>query len=390
MNILIVNTLYFPEKVGGAEISVQDLAEAFSLSGINVGVLTLGKNKDKFYKVNNVGVWSLKIENNFWPFSSGENNTVSKLRWHINDIENKNYDKKINNIFEQFKPDILFTNNLSGFSTRIWNLAKLKNIKILHTIRDYYLQCPKTTKFKNSHNCITQCVSCKMLTSFKKNNSHQVDYLVGISDFVLKDHLKEGYFKNVPNEVIYNGFKFNFKPKKTKCLRDDKISFGYIGQINKEKGVELMLKSFLGLDDDKEKWELLIAGKVEKEYHNFLNDINNSKNIVYLGYADRYEFFKKIDVLIVPSLWQEPFGRVVLEAMINNKIVITNNTGGMNEIMENNKDLIFNSYKELNNLIKNIINNHNQIVFNNTLNFMSKFKIENIINKYCQIFFELH
>lgn len=390
MNILIVNTLYFPEKVGGAEISVQDLAEGFSSLGINVGVLTLGENKDKFYNINNVAVWSLKIENNFWPFSTGENNAISKLRWHINDIENKNYDKKIKNIFEQFKPDILFTNNLSGFSTRIWNLAKSKNIKILHTIRDYYLQCPKTTKFKNSHNCITQCVSCKMLTSLKKNNSYQVDYLVGISDFVLKDHLKEGYFKNVPNEVIYNGFKFNFKPKKTKCLRDDKISFGYIGQINKEKGVELMLKSFLGLDYDKEKWELLIAGKVEKEYHNYLKGINNSKNIVYVGYADRYEFFKKIDVLIVPSLWQEPFGRVVLEAMINNKIVITNKTGGMNEIMENNKDLIFNSYKELNNLIKNIINNRDGIVFNNTLNFMSKFKIENIINKYCQIFSKLH
>lgn len=390
MNILIVNTLYFPEKVGGAEISVQDLAEGFSSLGINVGVLTLGENKDKFYNINNVAVWSLKIENNFWPFSTGENNAISKLRWHINDIENKNYDKKIKNIFEQFKPDILFTNNLSGFSTRIWNLAKSKNIKILHTIRDYYLQCPKTTKFKNSHNCITQCVSCKMLTSLKKNNSYQVDYLVGISDFVLKDHLKEGYFKNVPNEVIYNGFKFNFKPKKTKCLRDDKISFGYIGQINKEKGVELMLKSFLGLDYDKEKWELLIAGKVEKEYHNYLKGINNSKNIVYVGYADRYEFFKKIDVLIVPSLWQEPFGRVVLEAMINNKIVITNKTGGMNEIMENNKDLIFNSYKELNKLIKNIINNRDGIVFNNTLNFMSKFKIENIINKYCQIFSKLH
>ena len=151
MKVLIVNTLYYPYKIGGAEISVQSLAEEFSLLGISVGVLTLGE-ADNFEVVNNISIWRLKIENIFWPFNNQSKNTILKLKWHTKDLNNKGYDSKIKAIFESFKPGILFTNNISGFSTRIWKLANIQNIKIVHTIRDYYLQCPKTTKYKNDKN----------------------------------------------------------------------------------------------------------------------------------------------------------------------------------------------------------------------------------------------
>lgn len=388
MNILIVNNLYHPNKIGGAEMSVKALAEGFISSGMKVSVLTLGES-DKFYQVNDVDVWQFKIENLYWPFNSQNKNTILKLGWHINDINNKSYDKKIKNVFDIIKPQILFTNNLSGFSTRIWHLAKSHNIKIIHTIRDYYLQCPKTTKFKRGRNCDSLCLDCKILTTLKKNNSNKIDYVVGISEFVLQDHLKEGYFKNVTNEIIYNGFKFDFEPKEFKFLNENKVTYGYIGQINKEKGVESMLKDFKGLEN-KENWSLLIAGHIGVEYLNYLKNLNNSNRITYLGYTNSKEFFEKIDILIVPSLWKEPFGRVVLEAMINNKIVITSKSGGLNELMINNQTFTFNSKtQELSKLLKYTLDNREHIAFNISKEFMTQFSIKKCVLKYSEIFYKL-
>lgn len=388
MNILIVNNLYHPHKVGGAERSVQVLAEEFNSLGMNVGVLSLGESF-RYYEVNDVQIWQLKIENIYWPFNSENKSTLSKLRWHIKDINNKCYDDRILKVFDQFKPEILFSNNLSGFSTRIWDLAKLYDIKIVHTIRDYYLQCPKSTKYKNSRNCDSLCLDCKALTTIKKNKSNKIDYVIGISDFVLQDHLKKGYFKNVSNKVIYNGFKFNFEPEEIKFLNDKEVTFGFIGQINKEKGIEELLKGFIDLEN-RNNWKLLIAGHIGEEYFKNLKKINNSSKIAYLGYTDSNQFFKKIDVLIVPSLWNEPFGRVVLEAMIKNKLVITSRVGGIKEVMVNNQILTFDPKKqELFELIKYVLNNQENITFNTSQEFMSQFSIKNVVSRYSDVFSEL-
>jgi len=67
MKILIVNTLYAPNQIGGAEKSVQTLAEKFTLLGHAVKVVCLGKENSN-YEIANVKVKVIKIKNNYWPF----------------------------------------------------------------------------------------------------------------------------------------------------------------------------------------------------------------------------------------------------------------------------------------------------------------------------------
>ena len=43
------------------------------------------------------------------------------------------------------------------------------------------------------------------------------------------------------------------------------------------------------------------------------------------------EFLAEIDVLIVPSLWEEPLGMVAIEALANHLPVIANKRGGLQE-----------------------------------------------------------
>ena len=200
MKVLIFNTLYYPIKIGGAEVSVQDLAKRLKKMDIEIGIVTLGEKSEKIY-VDGIPVWRLKIKNVFWPFGDYNHSRISKFVWHLVDVYNPRYSREIKAIYRDFRPDVVHTNNLSGFSVFVWGSAKRKNVKTVHTLRDYYLQCPKTTKYKNGKVCEQLCKQCKALSLIKKRKSDLVDCVVGISHFILEDHLRQGYFGNAMNKV---------------------------------------------------------------------------------------------------------------------------------------------------------------------------------------------
>src|SRR5205823_4393182 len=58
-------------------------------------------------------------------------------------------------------------------------------------------------------------------------------------------------------------------------------------------------------------------------------------NVEFLGKVDGGRFLPSIDVLVVPSLWQENSPRVVYEAFAHGVPVICSNRGGMPELVEN-------------------------------------------------------
>ena len=119
-----------------------------------------------------------------------------------------------------------------------------------------------------------------------------------------------------------------------------------------------------------------------------LNKINNSIQIEYLGYVDSSKFFEMIDVLIVPSLWNEPFGRVVIESILHSKPVIASNVGGIPELLINNKQFVFRpKVKELRTLIQKVILNSNfldEFKFEKT--YLEKFNIKNTVQQYLELF----
>jgi glycosyltransferase involved in cell wall biosynthesis len=388
MKIVIFNTLYHPYQVGGAERSVRALSEEFYSLGNEVLVITLGENED-FFNLNGVRVKVLKLENKYWPYNESEKKTLEKLQWHIRDMSNNKYNKSVKSILNSFNPDIVFTNNLSGFSTNIWGIARELNIKIVHTLRDYYLQCSKTTKFKNGENCKNICLECNLLSKIKKRNSDNVDFLVGISKYILDDHINNGFFKDIPQKVIYNGFDLPLKREKKIENSLETVTFGFIGQLNESKGIELILESFKSTK--KTNWKLQIAGKANDRYINKLNKINNSENITFLGYVESSAFFKSIDVLIAPSIWNEPFGRVVIESIFNNTPVIGSHRGGITELLSNNPNFIVQpTVKHFSNLLKIITSNPeflNTFIFDETFN--NKFQIQEIAKKYLNIFKKL-
>ncbi|HDZ2222635.1 TPA: glycosyltransferase, partial [Klebsiella pneumoniae] len=114
MNIILVNTLYYPYKIGGAEVSVQILAESLIEKGHSVTVVSIHEhNERKDTEHNGVKIIYLPYSNIYWGLSLTKRNPLSKILWHLIDLYNFKIAKEFENIIMDVKPDIVHTNNLS-------------------------------------------------------------------------------------------------------------------------------------------------------------------------------------------------------------------------------------------------------------------------------------
>lgn len=331
MKILLFNTLYYPNFIGGAEKSVQNLSESYINKGHDVVVISTTDKTDYFGYVNRVLVYYVNTNNIYWGFDESQHNFIEKSIWHAFDSYNTFISKKVRSILKKEKPDIVHTNNISGFSVNVWNIISELGIKIVHTLRDYHLLCPNVTMYKNGKNCIKQCTSCSIYSMPKKKLSSRVNALVGISDYILEKHLEMGYFKNIVSKDVIGNDVGNIISKE-KEFNPEKIVFGFIGQLTESKGVKLLLSVLYKLKNYSN-WELVIAGKGDEAFTMLLKDNYESERVLFIGKVQPQEFYSKIDVLVVPSLWQEPFGRVVVEGLKQKKMVIGSKRGGIIDLL---------------------------------------------------------
>lgn len=337
MKIVIICTLYPPYILGGAEISISLLAKGLVAQGNKVAVITTG-NSYKEEVLDGVHVYRIKNRNIYWRYPQREKSILRKSLWHLIDIYNPLYGADIKKILCSFQPDVINTSNLCGLSTMVWNIAHKLNIPIVHTLRDYYLLCPQQTMIKGTQSCEKQCLICRSYSAVKKKMSQKVDALVGISDFIREKHIRFGYFRNakiiktIPNSVDF--LQVNSK-EATYCI-------GYIGRLSPEKGIEFMIEAFMESKLSKQ-YKILIAGTGNKSYVDSLKTKYALPQVVFVGKQKQIDFFRQIDLLVVPSLWDEPFGRVVIEAYASHCPVFMSDNGGLKELQVDGISWCFNT-----------------------------------------------
>jgi glycosyltransferase involved in cell wall biosynthesis len=119
------------------------------------------------------------------------------------------------------------------------------------------------------------------------------------------------------------------------------LRFGFIGAINSVKGIELLLHTYI--KNPFHDTELLVAGVGNSEYSDKLKLSATGHTVRFLGRVKPADFYPLVDVVVVPSLWNEPLGTVIMEAMIFGKAVIASNTGGTPEmVVDGENGLLFN------------------------------------------------
>ncbi|MGE5423267.1 MAG: glycosyltransferase, partial [Ignavibacteriales bacterium] len=238
MKIMIFNTLYFPHIFGGAEKSVQILAEGLADLGHEVVVVSTAP-RDDVVIVNKVQVYYVRHRNLYWGGMPATHNRFLAMLWHIIDVCNPYMYRALARIVSNEKPDIIHTNMLTGFSSAPWIVARRYKIPVVHTLREYNLICERMSMFHKDHNCSQQCISCRLATAPKKflTNHDFVAHVVGLSNFIIHRHQDGKYFSGVTSSRIFNGIKDVEKHHPTARITSTlPIRILYLGRIDKAKG----------------------------------------------------------------------------------------------------------------------------------------------------------
>jgi glycosyltransferase involved in cell wall biosynthesis len=121
---------------------------------------------------------------------------------------------------------------------------------------------------------------------------------------------------------------------------------GFFARIAPEKGLHLLAESYVRLrrESDFSGSALEVAGYLAPEYRGYLRDIERRMKAAglahefhYRGELDRagkIEFLRSLNILSVPSTYDEPKGIFLLEAMASGVAVVEPRRGAFPEILE--------------------------------------------------------
>jgi glycosyltransferase involved in cell wall biosynthesis len=294
-----------------------------------------------------------------------------------------NINKKIQNK----KSDFILINNggyPGGLSSYIVIIsAFLLNKKIAMIIRNY-----PPCNYKKS---LTMIITKLIVQKFNCK-------IIAVSKSLKKSLVTDGGLQKEKIEVIYNGISIQNKKKiqSKKKIKINKLSVGIFGRLEHRKGHHLLISSWKKIQKKIPRIFLYIVGDGDNEYVKKLKFLIkkenlNEKKIIWINYTNNiYKIMSKIDLVIVPSINFESFGRVAVEAMAFKKPLITSNFGGLKEVNKNNKTglvLKVNNRKILENKIIELMNNKNKRNYfgnNGFINFKKNFTSKIMANNYYQ------
>lgn len=171
--------------------------------------------------------------------------------------------------------------------------------------------------------------------------------LIGVSKAVsadIKQHLPSFPLDKI--ETLYNRVDIENAKKKlfSRAQAREMLDIPFesyvianVGRLHPDKDQETLIKAFAKAKDSlPEKALLLIIGKgkLENKLYDLARSLNVEENILFIGYLkDARRYFKAFDVFVLTSD-KEPFGMVVLEAMLADLPIICSDCGGAKEIVE--------------------------------------------------------
>lgn len=330
MRIAFITFEYPPSIIGGAGVYAKNLVDALSKNH-EITVIT-----PNFYKMpgfsfeNGITIIRLPIIN--VPFFCYFSFLFSLIFFFF----------KFTKSHKMF--DIIHSNGISDFSLiNLYN--NTPRVIMIHSLSQGIIKAENPNFFKRifekgENNYISGYIEKRVLTSS--------NFIIANSNY-MKNEMINNYNIN-PKKiiVIYPGVKIPISQKNHDISNFGEINLEkkcfkllFIGRLIKRKGLHFLLDAIKKLVDAELKNIKLIVIGTGPEYHNSLKLIRKlhiEDYVVFLGYQSDEAvsvWYKKCDLVVIPSL-NEPFGIVVLEAMLAKKPIVTSNCGAFPELIENN------------------------------------------------------
>jgi len=174
-----------------------------------------------------------------------------------------------------------------------------------------------------------------------------IDYFVSPSSF-LKQRYSDWGIDNHRITVIENGQDpSDSAPPRALLTGQTRSVYGFFGQINPYKGVDVLLKALHAVNPKENPVKVFIYGaNLEKQPLSFRETIDSlSRPLVSNGILTMQgpyhpfqvkELMSNVDWVVVPSIWWENSPMVIQEAFNYGRPVIASNIGGMSEKVKHN------------------------------------------------------
>lgn len=337
MKILVFAEVYYPDVMGGGEFSTKQMAEGLAEKGHKVIVYCLGK-EDREEEIKGVRVhrkYMRGVSEHF--LSLAKNSSISepftkldKLGRKWGDIyRSRKWYGYYRTIIMKEDPDVVHTAAPMSYLGRVnlWRASYDRKLPVSHVCRGPNLL---ELDFLNG-----------MLDGYnRRRNAEASAYLTALaapSRYMLACHNRAGIRGQSINEVIYNAVDFDPVFLTEKLMEEKENMVLYAGELSEKKGIPALLLAMDGMEDA----GLLLIGRGE------LRDaIKMNGKVRLLDWMERdalYAYMRRAKAVVLPSKWNEPFGRILIEAIQNGTIAIGSDRGGIPEVLDHNKDHIFKS-----------------------------------------------
>jgi glycosyltransferase involved in cell wall biosynthesis len=349
MKIAIVSKYFPPNILGGGEISAYNLAQALTEIGVDVHVITstnihqLEESRFTLHPiikdVSMPGLLNYLSRNEVFYWKSYK--AVSKFLSDNSDI------------------DVVHAMNMTSIPGTVKAAIK-HDISSVITISSHWLTCPTGMMLKSDDTvCDGKCSFMKTLQCY--SNSSFSEMLLGTMYSPIQMHTRkkyaskadavvsisksvEGYAKQVINPKrsyvipnIINAEEYNVDPEE-----EYRSNILFLGALIKPKGCEYLIRAMPKIAKEHPKVVLRILGDgAEYDYLRKLSERSEiEKNVVFEGVVPHVKtplYYASTDVVVFPSIWPEPFGRISVEAMAAGKPVVASNVGGISDTIEHGK-----------------------------------------------------
>jgi len=338
MRITFVNGLYPPYGAGGAETTLRWLASQLVARGHTCSVATLSPDrKPSAGTIDGIPVHYLPLTNLYWPHAV-QRPSLKRPLFQALDAYNPVMGQRVRHLLAELKPDVVHSHNLQGFSVAAWTAAASLGIPIVQTIHDYYLACPRSAMWRpGKGNCSSPCMECRLFSTPRRMLTRLPGVVTAVSHRVFDRLVAAGAFPAAacgrqPVRII-RGNNVGPVDGHRESQRGSKLRLGFFGRLDPLKGLDNLLDAVAELPP--QAITLCVGGGGAPDYVAALQRrAATLPNVTFMGHVDPAGFFPAIDLLVIPSVWEDPFPRVFHEALAYGVPSLVAPAGGLPEVVQ--------------------------------------------------------
>lgn len=352
MRILIISNFYPPYAIGGMEYRCQETVNLLQRRGHEVIVLT------STYGISSQGV----VDGHVYRLLALEGDLMhyQPFRFFLKswqeEVENLNTLKMV---LAKFLPDMVFiwgmwnlSHRLPFYAEQVWGGVVVYSLAndwpAQPSTHEFYWRLPAQHRLMRLLKRFVGNLALSFLKLRHKNASLQFNNTICVSH-ALKHQLLQAGVPLQHAQVIYPGIdleQFSVHKLSGDKFSSRKLSLLYAGSLVAHKGVHTALEAMGYLvkhaHDRNIKLTIVGSGHTSYEAHLHTYVIENAlqNHVFFIKQIPRKEMpglMRAFDVLLFPSIWEEPFSRVILEAMASGLVVIGTDSGGTKEILKDGK-----------------------------------------------------